>query len=160
MKICIYGAGAVGGVMAAGLARAGHEGSVGARGANLTAIREKGLRVREAKTGEVLVTRPAADGDPAKLGPPDAVVVAVKAQGLPGVAAALPPLLGADTSSVTAMRSMREHVSLLQLPSTSMKPPSRGMSARGSPMAVLRVTSNVSPSNPRTIVTVKGRARK
>ena len=46
MKICIYGAGAVGGLMAGWLARAGHAASVVARGANLTAIRDKGLRVR------------------------------------------------------------------------------------------------------------------
>ena len=46
MKICIYGAGAVGGLMAGWLARAGHAVSVVARGAHLTAIREKGLRIR------------------------------------------------------------------------------------------------------------------
>ncbi len=106
MTICIYGAGAVGGVMAVWLARAGHEVSVVARGANVTAIREKGLRVRDAKSGELLVTRPAADSDPAKLGPQDAVVIAVKAQGLPEVAAALPPLLGPGTSIVTAMNGV------------------------------------------------------
>ena len=46
MKICIYGAGAVGGLMAAWLARAGRAVSVVARGAHLTAIREHGLRLR------------------------------------------------------------------------------------------------------------------
>ena len=106
MKVCIYGAGAVGGVMAAWLARAGHDVSVVARGANLTAIREQGLRVRDAKSGALLVTRPAADSDPARLGPQDAVVVAVKAQSLPEVAATISPLLGETTSIVTAMNGV------------------------------------------------------
>ena len=105
MKICIYGAGAVGGVIAAWLARAGHEVSVVARGANLAAIREKGLRVRD-RSGEVLVTRPAADSDPAKLGPQDYVIVAVKGQSLPEVAATIAPLLGPQTPVVTAMNGV------------------------------------------------------
>ncbi len=106
MKICIYGAGAVGGVIAAWLARAGHEVSVVARGANLAAIRDKGLRVRDARSGEVLTTHPKADSDPAKLGPQDAVIVAVKGQGLPEVAANIGPLLGPDTTVVTAMNGV------------------------------------------------------
>ena len=106
MKVCIYGAGAVGGVIAAWLARAGHEVSVVARGANLTAIREKGLRVRDARSGEVLTTRPAADSTPSKLGPQDCVFVAVKAPGLPDVAAGIQPLLGPDTAIVTAMNGV------------------------------------------------------
>ena len=48
MKICIYGAGAVGGLMAGWLARSGHDVSVVARGAHLEAIRKSGLRVRSA----------------------------------------------------------------------------------------------------------------
>ncbi len=106
MKICIYGAGAVGGVMAAWLGRAGHDISVVARGANLTAIRAKGLRVLDARTGETLVTQPAADRDPARLGEQDAVIVAVKAQSLPEVAANIGPLLGKDTAIVTAMNGV------------------------------------------------------
>jgi len=106
MKICIYGAGAVGGVMAAWLAKAGHEVSVVARGANLTAIRAQGLRVRTAASGETLVARVAADSDPAKLGQQDYVIVAVKAQSLPEVAASIGPMLGADTSVVTAMNGV------------------------------------------------------
>lgn len=106
MKICIYGAGAVGGVMAAWLHRAGHEVSVVARGANLTAIREHGLRVRTAASGEVLSARVAAESDPARLGEQDYVIVAVKAQSLPEVAARIGPLLGARTAVVTAMNGV------------------------------------------------------
>jgi 2-dehydropantoate 2-reductase len=104
MKICIYGAGAVGGLMAGWLARAGHTVSVVARGARLTAIRGHGLRVRsEGKESAVAVQ---ADGDPAKLGPQDCVIVAVKGQSLPEVARGFGPLLGPRTSIVTAMNGV------------------------------------------------------
>jgi 2-dehydropantoate 2-reductase len=104
MKICIYGAGAVGGLMAGRLAQGGHEVSVVARGAHLTAIREKGLRVLSGK--KEFQVKIKADSDPAKLGPQDAVIVAVKAQNLPEVAAAIGPLLGPGTSIVTAMNGV------------------------------------------------------
>ena len=106
MKICIFGAGAVGGVMAGWLARAGHEISLVARGANLEAIRTKGLRIRTNATGEVLTTHPRADSDPAKLGVQDYVVVTVKGQSLPEVAQTIGPLLGPQTSIVTAMNGV------------------------------------------------------
>jgi 2-dehydropantoate 2-reductase len=104
MKICIYGAGAVGGLMAGRLAQAGHEVSVVARGAQLTAIREKGLRI--AFEGKVFSVKIKAESDPSRLGPQDGVIVAVKAQSLSEVAAGIAPLLGADTSIVTAMNGV------------------------------------------------------
>jgi 2-dehydropantoate 2-reductase len=104
MKICIYGAGAVGGLMAGWLARAGHAVSVVARGANLTAIRDKGLRVRtEGKETAIPVN---ADSDTTKLGAQDCVIVAVKGQSLAQVARGVGPLLGAGTSIVTAMNGV------------------------------------------------------
>jgi 2-dehydropantoate 2-reductase len=105
MKICIYGAGAVGGLMAGRLAQGGHEVSVVARGAHLTAIREKGLRIRSPEGKETSV-KLAADRDPAKLGPQDCVFVVVKGQNLPEVAEHIAPLLGKDTSIVTAMNGV------------------------------------------------------
>ena len=104
MKICIYGAGAVGGLMAAWLARAGHAVSVVARGENLTAIRERGLRVRSEGKEDAYAVK--ADSDPAKLGPQDCVIVAVKGQSLPEVARGIGPLLGPGTSIVTAMNGV------------------------------------------------------
>ena len=99
MKICIYGAGAVGGLVAGRLAQSGHEVSVVARGAHLTAIRERGLRILfEKKETAVKIT---ADSDPSKLGPQDCVFVAVKGQNLPEVAGRIGPLLGKDTTIVT-----------------------------------------------------------
>ena len=104
MKICIYGAGAVGGLMAAWLARAGHDVSVVARGAHLDAIRRQGLRVRS--NNETQAFRVAADPEPAKLGRQDYVLVTVKAQSLTEVAQHVAPLLGPDTSIVTAMNGV------------------------------------------------------
>jgi 2-dehydropantoate 2-reductase len=75
-----------------------------ARGAQLTAIREHGLRIvfekKEAKT------KIRAESDPALLGPQDCVFVAVKGQNLPEVAGRIGPLLGKDTSIVTAMNGV------------------------------------------------------
>jgi 2-dehydropantoate 2-reductase len=104
MKICIYGAGAVGGLMAGWLARAGHAASVVARGANLTAIRDKGLRVRS--EGKETAFKVQADSDAARLGVQDCVIVAVKGQSLAQVARGIGPLLGPATSIVTAMNGV------------------------------------------------------
>jgi 2-dehydropantoate 2-reductase len=96
MKVCIFGAGAIGGHLAGRLAKGGAEVSVVARGAQLAAIREKGLRVLAAD-GDIHV-HPRADADPAALGPQDAVVVCTKVPALGSVARAIGPLLGPETS--------------------------------------------------------------
>ena len=106
MKICIYGAGAVGGLMAAWLARSGNEVSAVARGAQLEALRKDGLRVRDRASGKMATFSIVASDDPALLGPQDYVIVAVKAQNLTDVAAGIRPLLGPDTSIVTAMNGV------------------------------------------------------
>ena len=106
MKICIFGAGAVGGVMAGWLHQAGHDVSVVARGENLTAIRDQGLRIRSFDTGTVASFAVRAESDPAALGPQDCVIVAVKGQSLPQAARAIAPLSGPDTTIVTAMNGV------------------------------------------------------
>src|SRR5882672_825248 len=106
MRICVYGAGAVGGLIAAWLFRSKHDVSVVARGAQLEAIRSDGLRVRSSAGGDLYTARPRAEGDPARLGPQDYVIVAVKAQSLAGVAERIGPLVGADTSILTAMNGV------------------------------------------------------
>ena len=106
MKICIYGAGAVGGLMAAWLARSGNEVSAVARGTQLEALRKEGLRVRDRTSGKMATFSILASDDPAVLGPQDYVIVAVKAQNLTQVAAGIAPLLGPDTSIVTAMNGV------------------------------------------------------
>jgi 2-dehydropantoate 2-reductase len=104
VKICIYGAGAVGGLMAAWLVRSGHDVCVVARGRHLEAIRAGGLRVKGRDGVEAFKLR--AESDPAKLGPQDYVLVVVKAQSLAEVAEGIGPLLGKDTSIVTAMNGV------------------------------------------------------
>ena len=104
MKICIYGAGAVGGLIAGRLAQGEHEVSVVARGTHLTAILKNGLTI--VAEGKRTAVRVKANNDPATLGPQDCVIVAVKAQSLPEVAAGIEPLLGDGTSIVTAMNGV------------------------------------------------------
>ena len=95
MRICVYGAGSVGGYLAGFLARSDAEVSVVARGAHLAAIRANGLTVET--PDQTIVSHVAASDNPAELGPQDAVIVAVKAPSLPSVAASIAPLLGPDT---------------------------------------------------------------
>ncbi len=96
MKICIFGAGAIGGYIAGFLAKSGADVSVVARGAHLKAIQDNGLTVEQAD-GPSIHAKVNASDDPAKLGPQDAVLVTVKAPALPSVAGAIGPLLGPTT---------------------------------------------------------------
>jgi 2-dehydropantoate 2-reductase len=91
----VFGAGAVGGHVAARLAKGGADVSVVARGPHLAALQANGLTVH-APDG-VISVRVRASADPAELGVQDAVLVSVKAPALPAAAAALAPLLGPET---------------------------------------------------------------
>jgi 2-dehydropantoate 2-reductase len=104
MKVCIYGAGAVGGLLGARLAQSGNEVAAVARGATAVVLRKHGLRVRsgEALTSAVI----AVAEDPLTLGPQDVVVIAVKGPSLVGVAEHIAPLLRADTVVLTAMNGV------------------------------------------------------
>jgi 2-dehydropantoate 2-reductase len=104
VKICVFGAGAIGGLTAAWLARAGHQVSVVARGPQLDAIRRHGLRVTS--KGQTASYEVDADSDPARFGPQDYVLLTVKAQSLRDVAQSIAPLLGKETSVVTAMNGV------------------------------------------------------
>jgi 2-dehydropantoate 2-reductase len=97
-RVCVYGAGSIGGNLAAHLAYAGLDVSVVARGANLAAIQSAGLCL-ETQT-ETITARVTASDDPANLGAQDLVLVTVKTPALPSVAAAIQPLLGPDTPVV------------------------------------------------------------
>ncbi len=105
MKVCIVGAGAVGGLIGARLAAAGQaEVSAVARGATLAALRAHGWRLRQA---DGLVHGPVrAESLPAALGPQDLVVIAVKAPAMPEVARAIAPLLGPATAVLPAMNGV------------------------------------------------------
>lgn len=104
MKICIYGAGAVGGFIGAKLAHAGYAVTAIARGATLKALRDHGLRLQS--EGILLTEKVHATDDPAELGVQDLVIVAVKATALPQVAQKIGPLIGPDTIVLTAMNGI------------------------------------------------------
>ena len=95
MRICVFGAGAIGGNFAARLAAAGNDVSVVARGAHLEAIRARGLTLL---AGDKKITAQVKASDrPADLGPQDAVIVTLKASGQHALADSIGPLLGPDT---------------------------------------------------------------
>jgi 2-dehydropantoate 2-reductase len=104
VKICVYGAGAVGGHFAAQLAATGHKVSAIARGAHLEAIRRNGITL--CKGERRIVGKVRATDRPAELGPVDAVLVTLKATALGALAAGIGPLLGPDTAVVFAQNGI------------------------------------------------------
>jgi 2-dehydropantoate 2-reductase len=104
MKVCIYGAGAIGGWLGHGLARAGATVSVVARGATLLALQQHGLRLNH---NGAMTTQPViAKASPQELGVQDLVIVSVKAPALPDVARHIAPLIGPETVVLTAMNGV------------------------------------------------------
>lgn len=104
MKVCIYGAGAIGGFLGTRLGVQGHAISAVARGDTLAALRRDGMRLR--MQDAELVTAVRASDDAADLGPQDLVVVAVKAPAMPAVARGIAPLVGPATTVLTAMNGV------------------------------------------------------
>ena len=105
MKVCIYGAGAIGLLIGARLAATGsHDVCAIARGATLAALNEHGFRV-DGFAGPIAGPATASD-DPAALGEQDVVIVAVKAPALADIARQIAPLLGTHTLVVPAMNGV------------------------------------------------------
>lgn len=96
MRVAIFGAGGLGAYYGARLWEAGHEVAFIARGDHLRAIREQGLQILSPR-GDVHIGAANATDEPADVGPADLVVVAVKNWQIPGVAAAMAPLLHEHT---------------------------------------------------------------
>jgi 2-dehydropantoate 2-reductase len=101
VKICVVGAGAVGGLIGARLALAGYQTSAVARGETLNALRVHGWRLISGEQASVRAT-----DRPADLGTQDLVVLAVKAPALPLVAPLVTPLLGDHTVVLPAMNGV------------------------------------------------------
>ena len=104
MKICIFGAGAIGGYMGAKLAEAGADVSLVARGPHLAAMRENGLTLieeGERKTLPVTVSE-----NPEDLGPQDYVIVTLKAHSVPPVVGKMQPLIGDGTTIVSGVNGV------------------------------------------------------
>jgi 2-dehydropantoate 2-reductase len=106
MKICIVGAGAIGGYLGAKLALAGEEVTLIARGQHLTAIQTQGLQVIMADGSTHLIHPTLATSDINQAGTQDIVIVAVKAQSLPAIAPQLSSLYHSQTMVVTAQNGI------------------------------------------------------
>jgi 2-dehydropantoate 2-reductase len=100
MRFAILGSGAVGGYYGARLARAGHDVTFIARGAHLTAIRERGLSIRSPALGDFIVTAPAEE-DTTRVGPVDVILVAVKTYDNPTALSLIKPMLGPESAVLT-----------------------------------------------------------
>jgi 2-dehydropantoate 2-reductase len=103
-KICVYGVGAIGGLMAGRLARAGYEVSAIARGETLAQLQSQSLQI-EAADG-AYSARIRASAQPADLGHQDLVIISVKTTALDSVASAIAPLIGPHTVVLSAMNGI------------------------------------------------------
>jgi len=103
-RICIFGAGAIGGYLAAALDQAGAAVSLVARGPHLAAIQRDGLGFE--KDGVLSRHHLLASDNPADLGPQDYVILAVKAHAIPNIIDGMLPLLHADTAIVPAVNGL------------------------------------------------------
>lgn len=103
-SICVFGAGAIGGLMAAKLEMAGTPVTVVARGPHYEAMRAKGLVLKS--EGTETVTKPRVATDPREIGPQDYLVLTLKAHSLIPALAQIKPLIGPDTTIVTAINGI------------------------------------------------------
>jgi 2-dehydropantoate 2-reductase len=101
MKICIVGAGAIGGMLGARFAQAGHDVTLILRGANLTAVQQKGLKLIEEDGNELLVKQIKATSALAEAGVQDVVILTLKAHQVAAIAAELPALMHGETRIIT-----------------------------------------------------------
>lgn len=104
MKVCIVGAGAIGGWLGARLAASGNEVSLVARGAHLAALRARGLTLVSKEGSRTFALR--ASDRPEELGLHDAVFLTLKAYAIGPLLAALAPLLGPETVVVPAINGI------------------------------------------------------
>lgn len=104
MKICIFGAGAIGGYMGAKLAQVGADVSLVARGPHLRAIQDNGLTLNEDGHSRTVQVR--ATDDAASLGPQDYVIVTLKAHSVPALVGKITPLLGPDSTLVSGVNGI------------------------------------------------------
>jgi 2-dehydropantoate 2-reductase len=104
MKIAIFGAGAIGGLIGVKLAAIGTDVTFIARGPHLAAMQANGLALKSG--GETVIVHPRAVGSAAEAGPHDTVIVTLKAHGLPGAAAEIARLMTDDTTLVTAVNGI------------------------------------------------------
>jgi len=105
MKICVFGAGAIGGYMGVKLAQAGADVSLVARGPHLAAMQANGLTLIE-EDGAPQTVQVTASDNPADLGPQDYVIVTLKAHSVPAVVPKMQPLIGPNTTIVSGVNGV------------------------------------------------------
>lgn len=105
MKICVFGAGAIGGYMGVKLAQAGADVSLVARGPHLAAMKAKGLKLIE-EGGEETVVSVTASDNPADLGVQDYIIVTLKAHSVPPIVDKMKPLIGPNTTIVSGVNGV------------------------------------------------------
>ena len=103
-KICIFGAGAIGGYLAACLHDAGADVSLIARGSHLNAIKENGLKLEI--NGKMRSFKLNASDNPADFGRQDYVIIALKAHGITHITETIQPLFDPDTAVVSAVNGL------------------------------------------------------
>ena len=104
MKICIYGAGAIGSYLGAQLATTGCDVSFVARGPHLEAMRENGLTLKRGDEERNMAVK--CTDNPAELGPQDYVILTLKAHSVISIVDQIEPLLGPETAVVTAQNGI------------------------------------------------------
>ena len=104
MRICIFGAGAIGGYLGAKLALAGADVALVARGAHLAALQARGLTLIEDGVSTTVLVR--ATDDAMSLGPQDYVILTLKAHSVPPVVGQILPLLGPQTTLVSGVNGV------------------------------------------------------
>ena len=104
-RICVFGAGAIGGYVGGRLAMKGEaDVSLVARGAHLAAMQANGLTLKQG--GETHVVHPKVTDDPRQLGPQDFIILTLKAHGIAGVMDQMMPLIGKDTAILFAQNGI------------------------------------------------------
>ena len=105
MKICVFGAGAIGGYLGVKLAQAGADVSLVARGPHLAAMQDKGLTLIE-EDGALQTVKVTASDNPADLGPQDYVIITLKAHSVPPIVPKVQPLIGENTTIVSGVNGV------------------------------------------------------
>ena len=104
MRICIYGAGAIGAGLGVQLSLAGKDVTLIARGPHLEAMQKNGVKLLI--DGEERVAHPRCIEDPAEAGPQDYVIITLKAHSLPGIVDSIQSMLEPDTAVVTGVNGI------------------------------------------------------
>ena len=112
MRIAVIGAGGIGAIYGASLAKAGADVTFVARGAHLAAMRERGLKI-EGDRGEMHISPAQATDDPSDIGPVDIVLFCVKLWDVESAGAAIRPIIGPKTAVIPLQNGVDAHERLI-----------------------------------------------